>query len=102
MCIRDSDDPVSASDVPEPLMGTKPRALRGDEIPAVIESFAAAAVRCRDAGFDGVQVHLAHGYLLSQFLTAHTNRRGDAGGGSLPNRARLAREGVRGVRAGVG
>jgi len=96
------DDPVSASAVSEPTMGTRPRALRGDEIPGVIESFASAAVRCRDAGFDGVQVHLAHGYLLSQFLTAHTNRRTDEWGGSLENRARLGREVVREVRRRVG
>ena len=96
------DDPVSASAVSEPLMGTRPRALRADEIPAVIESFAAAAVRLRDAGFDGVQVHLAHGYLLSQFLTPHTNRRVDEWGGPLENRARLAREVVREVRRRVG
>jgi 2,4-dienoyl-CoA reductase-like NADH-dependent reductase (Old Yellow Enzyme family) len=95
-------DPVSASAVTEPTMGTRPRALRGDEIPGVIEAFASAAVRCRDAGFDGVQVHLAHGYLLSQFLTPHTNRRKDEWGGSLENRARLAREVVREVRRRVG
>lgn len=96
------DDPVSASAVSEPLMGTRPRALREGEIPGVIEAFASAAVRCRDAGFDGVQVHLAHGYLLSQFLTPHTNRRRDEWGGSLENRARLAREVVREVRRRVG
>ena len=96
------DDPVSASAVSEPTMGTRPRALRGDEIPGVIEAFASAAVRCCDAGFDGVQVHLAHGYLLSQFLTPHTNRREDEWGGSLENRARLPREVVREVRRRVG
>src|SRR6267142_1882542 len=96
------DDPVSASNVSEPPMGTRSRALRGDEIPGVIEAFASAAVRCRDAGFDGVQVHLAHGYLLSQFLTPHTNRRTDEWGGSPQNRARLAREVVREVRRRVG
>jgi len=96
------DDPVSASAVSEPTMGTRPRALRGDEIPGVIEAFAAAARRCRDAGFDGVQVHVAHGYLLSQFLTPHTNRRTDEWGGSLENRARLARLAVREVRRRVG
>jgi 2,4-dienoyl-CoA reductase-like NADH-dependent reductase (Old Yellow Enzyme family) len=96
------DDPVSASAVSEPTIGTRPRPLRGDEIPGVIEAFAAAAVRLRDAGFDGVQVHLAHGYLLSQFLTPHTNRRTDEYGGSLENRARLGREVVREVRRRVG
>jgi 2,4-dienoyl-CoA reductase-like NADH-dependent reductase (Old Yellow Enzyme family) len=95
-------DPVSASDVSEPTLGTRPRALHADEIPGVIDSFASAAVRCRDAGFDGVQVHVAHGYLLSQFLTPHTNRREDEWGGPLENRARLAREVVREVRRRVG
>jgi 2,4-dienoyl-CoA reductase-like NADH-dependent reductase (Old Yellow Enzyme family) len=93
---------VSASAVAEPLLGTRPRALRADEIPGVIEAFGSAAVRLRDAGFDGVQVHVAHGYLLSQFLTAHTNRRRDEWGGSLENRARLPREVVREVRRRVG
>jgi 2,4-dienoyl-CoA reductase-like NADH-dependent reductase (Old Yellow Enzyme family) len=95
-------DPVSASAVFEPLMGTRPRALRADEIPGVIESFAAAAVRCREAGFDGVQVHAAHGYLLSQFLTPHTNRRRDEWGGALPQRVRIVREVLRETRRRVG
>ena len=95
-------DPVSASAVLEPLMGTRPRALRGDEIPGVIESFAAAAARCREAGFDGVQVHAAHGYLLSQFLTPHTNRRRDEWGGPLENRVRIVREVLRETRRRVG
>jgi 2,4-dienoyl-CoA reductase-like NADH-dependent reductase (Old Yellow Enzyme family) len=93
---------VSASDVREPLMGTKPRALRRDELPTVIESYAAGAERAADAGFDGVQIHCAHGYLLSQFLTPHTNRRTDDYGGTLENRARLILEIVRAVRERVG
>ena len=95
-------DPVSASSVFEPLMGTRPRALRADEIPGVIESFAAAAARCREAGFDGVQVHAAHGYLLSQFLTPHTNRRRDEWGGPLENRVRIVRDVLRETRRRVG
>jgi 2,4-dienoyl-CoA reductase-like NADH-dependent reductase (Old Yellow Enzyme family) len=94
--------PVSASAVREPLYGTKPRPLRRDEIPALVESFAAAAERAQDAGFDGVQIHAAHGYLLSQFLTPHTNRRDDEYGGSLDNRMRLLREMFRAIRARVG
>ncbi len=62
-------DAVSASDVREQFTGTKPRALRRDEIPGVVESFAATAYRAKLAGMDGVQIHCAHGYLLSQFLT---------------------------------
>jgi 2,4-dienoyl-CoA reductase-like NADH-dependent reductase (Old Yellow Enzyme family) len=101
-----SSDPgkatVSASSVREPLYGTKPRPLRTDEIPALVDTFAAAAARAQDVGFDGVQIHAAHGYLLGQFLTPHTNRRNDEYGGSLDNRLRLLREVFRAIRARVG
>lgn len=93
---------VSASNVREPLMGTKPRALARDELPGVVESFASAAWRAAEAGFDGVQLHFAHGYLLSEFLTGHTNRRRDDYGGSLENRMRLPLEVLRAVRERVG
>ncbi|MEW1737893.1 NADH:flavin oxidoreductase [Nocardia beijingensis] len=97
-----ADRIVSASDVREPLYGTKPSPLRSDEIPGVVESFAAAAQRAREAGFDGVQIHAAHGYLLGQFLTPHTNRRSDGYGGALEGRARLLLEVMRAVRARCG
>jgi 2,4-dienoyl-CoA reductase-like NADH-dependent reductase (Old Yellow Enzyme family) len=101
-----SSDPgkatVSASSVREPLYGTKPRPLRRDEIPALVETFAAAAERAQDVGFDGVQIHAAHGYLLSEFLTPHTNHRNDEYGGSLDNRMRLLREVYRAIRRHVG
>lgn len=93
---------VSASAVREPLYGTKPSPLRLDEMAGVVETFAAAGERARDAGFDGVQIHAAHGYLLSQFLTPHTNRRNDAYGGSLENRARVLIEVLRGLRSRLG
>lgn len=97
------DNPVvSASDVLDPSLGTKPRALRHDEIPGVVESFAAAAVRAREAGFAGVQLHFAHGYLVSQFLAPHTNRRTDEYGGHLSNRMRLPLEILRAVRRRMG
>jgi 2,4-dienoyl-CoA reductase-like NADH-dependent reductase (Old Yellow Enzyme family) len=95
-------DPVSASAVYEPLMGTKPRALRLDEIPEVIEAFTSAAQRCQAAGFDGVQIHAAHGYLLNQFLTPHTNRRNDEYGGSPEKRLRIVREILRETRRRCG
>jgi N-ethylmaleimide reductase len=66
-----------------------PRALETHEIPGVIAQFAAAAQRAKDAGFDGVEVHGANGYLLDQFLQDGSNRRTDAYGGSVENRARL-------------
>src|ERR1700751_5303381 len=101
-----SSDPgkatVSASSVREPLYGTKPRPLRADEIPALVDAFAAAGARAQDVGFDGVQIHAAHGYLLSEFLTPHTNRRTDEYGGSLDNRMRLVREVFLAIRAPVG
>ena len=96
------DEAVSASTVRDPVMGARPRALRLDELPGIVEAFASAAERCQRAGFDGVQIHAAHGYLLNQFLTPHTNRRHDAYGGSFENRLRLAREVVRETRRRVG
>jgi 2,4-dienoyl-CoA reductase-like NADH-dependent reductase (Old Yellow Enzyme family) len=93
---------VSASSVREPLFGTKPRPIRSDEIPGLVHTFAAAAQRAQDVGFNGVQIHAAHGYLLNQFLTPHTNRRPDEYGGSLDNRMRLLREVYQAIRRRVG
>jgi 2,4-dienoyl-CoA reductase-like NADH-dependent reductase (Old Yellow Enzyme family) len=66
------------------------------------EAFGEAARRAKEAGFDGVQIHAAHGYLLSQFLSPHFNRRTDAYGGSLENRTRFLLEVAAGIRARVG
>ncbi len=78
-----------------------PRAATEDDLGRVIEQFAAAARRCADAGFDGVELHGAHGYLLGQFLSTTFNRREDGWGGALAGRARLMREVTRAVRAAV-
>lgn len=96
--------PLGPSDVQLDLLGNyaRPRALREDEILALVQRFAAVAVIARDCGFTGVQVHGAHGYLLSSFLSPVTNRRQDAWGGSLENRARFLLETVRAVRRAVG
>lgn len=69
-----------------------PRALRTDELPGIVALFRDAAVRAKAAGFDGVQIHGAHGYLIDQFLRDGVNDRTDAYGGSLENRARLLLE----------
>ncbi len=86
------------------MMGSfaPPRAMSVAEIRETAHSFARAATLAERAGFDGVQIHAAHGYLLSQFLSPRTNRRTDDYGGSLENRARLLLEIVRGVRAETG
>jgi 2,4-dienoyl-CoA reductase-like NADH-dependent reductase (Old Yellow Enzyme family) len=78
------------------------RAMRLAEIENVIDAFAAAAARAAQAGFDAVQVHAAHGYLLSQFLSPFFNKRSDAYGGSLENRARLLLQVVARVREATG
>lgn len=77
------------------------RPMRREEIAGTVEAFERAARWARDAGFDAIELHLGHGYLLSQFLSPVTNRRRDAWGGSLQGRMRLALEVVRRVRAAV-
>lgn len=78
---------------------TGSRALTTAEVEQLRDDFIAAAVRADRAGFDGVEVHGAHGYILAQFLSSETNRRGDCYGGSLENRARLLIEVIDGIRA---
>jgi 2,4-dienoyl-CoA reductase-like NADH-dependent reductase (Old Yellow Enzyme family) len=79
-----------------------PRELAAEEVRALVADFVSSAVRAQRAGFDGVQLHAAHGYLLSSFLSPHTNRRSDEWGGSLENRARALLEVLRGVKTACG
>ena len=76
---------------------SEPRALELDEIPQVVDQYRSAARNAKEAGFDGVEIHGANGYLLQQFLRAATNSRTDAYGGSLENRARFCIEVTRAV-----
>ncbi|MEO1337360.1 MAG: NADH oxidase, partial [Myxococcota bacterium] len=81
---------------------TAPRALEADEIPKIIQRYATTARLAKTAGWDGVQIHGAHGYLVSQFLSPHHNRREDEWGGSPENRRRFVLEIYRAIRAEVG
>ena len=94
---------VAPSAVPfSPMLATTfgtPRELREDEILDIIQRFANAAKICEKAGFEGVQLHGAHGYLISQFLSPLTNKRQDKWGGSVENRMRFLLEAYTAVRA---
>ncbi len=92
--------PWSASEAAEgPGAPDSARAATEEDLRRVIGQFGDAADRARRAGFDGVEIHGAHGYLLTQFLSVQTNRRDDAWGGSLEHRARIVREVARAIRA---
>ena len=97
-------DAVSASAVSIPVkkLTKRPRALAQEEIRQIEEQFAAAALRAVRAGYDGVEIHCAHAYLLNQFYSPMTNKRGDDYGGSLENRLRITLETVALVRQAVG
>ena len=92
---------VAPSAVPTPS-GEIPLPLDEEGIQRIITCYAEAARRAKDAGFDAVQLHFAHGYLGSQFLSRRTNARSDRWGGSLENRARFIREALARVREAVG
>jgi len=74
-----------------------PRALETDEIPRIVEDYSKAAANCKLAGFDGVEIHSANGYLLDEFLQSLTNKRTDRYGGTLENRFRFLKEVIAGV-----
>jgi 2,4-dienoyl-CoA reductase-like NADH-dependent reductase (Old Yellow Enzyme family)/thioredoxin reductase len=93
---------VAPSAIRSLVYGLTPREITRDEIQEIIAAFGSAAFRAREAGFDAVEVHGAHGYLLTQFLSALSNQRSDNYGGSLPNRSRFIREVLQEVRRRVG
>ncbi|MFD2164804.1 NADH:flavin oxidoreductase/NADH oxidase family protein [Thalassotalea euphylliae] len=82
-------------------MFPKPKAMTEEDIEDVITRFAVTAQKAQEAGFDGVEIHAAHGYLISQFLSPLTNKREDKWGGSIENRARFLMEVLKLVRANV-
>ncbi len=95
-------EPVAPSAVIDISTGITPREMTESEIEECINSFASAARRAKLAGFDAVQMHSAHGYLISSFNSPHTNRRTDKWGGNLENRMRFLMETYRRIRAEVG
>jgi 2,4-dienoyl-CoA reductase-like NADH-dependent reductase (Old Yellow Enzyme family) len=95
--------PIAPSAIgPDPIFGTSPREATEAEIGEIIDAFGKAARRGKAAGFDAVQLHAAHGYLLAQFLSPHTNRRTDKWGGNQENRFRFVSEVYNSVRDAVG
>jgi len=94
-------EPIGPS-VFETAEGPVGREMTSDDIQTVTEAFARAAVRAREAGFDAIQLHAAHGYLLSQFLSPFFNKRKDDYGGAIENRGRLVVQVLKRVREAIG
>lgn len=90
--------PVSASPVPCPVMGEVPRELTKEDIRTIVRQFGETALRAKKAGFDGVEVHGAHGYLIAQFMSKYANKRIDEYGGPLKNRLRFPLEIIAEIR----
>jgi 2,4-dienoyl-CoA reductase-like NADH-dependent reductase (Old Yellow Enzyme family) len=93
--------PMAVSQV-EGISQSPRKEMTIQDIQELTEAFGIAAQRAKEAGFDGVQIHAAHGYLMNQFLSPHFNKRSDEYGGSAENRARALREVIKKVRAAVG
>ena len=96
------ESPVAPSAVFNPATEETPRELTDTEIEDLIEAYVATAERAVTAGFDGVQIHAAHGYMASQFISPYTNQRRDKWGGSLENRMRFPLEIYRRFRSTLG
>ncbi len=90
------------SAVKERAFGTMPTPMSRDDIKRTISDFASAARRAKEAGFDAVEIHAAHGYLLAQFLSPYSNQRSDAYGGPIKKRARIVFDVYKAVRKEVG
>jgi 2,4-dienoyl-CoA reductase-like NADH-dependent reductase (Old Yellow Enzyme family)/thioredoxin reductase len=97
-----NQQPVAPSPVQSEVGGDMPKEMNEEDIEKAIQQYVDGARRTKECGFDGVQLHGAHGYLLTEFLSPHTNRRTDKWGGSFENRCRFPVEVVRRVRAEIG
>ena len=94
--------PIAPSPVPYKRTAIVPKEMTDGQVWEIINAFGEAAGRAREAGFDGIQLHGAHGYLISQFLSPYSNRRMDHWGGSLENRQRFVHELYKRIREVVG
>ena len=94
--------PVAPSPIPCPLLQEMPRELTREEIAEIVEQFGECARRVKEAGFDGLEIHGGHGYLIAQFMSLASNKRTDAYGGNLGNRMRFPLEILGSIRARVG
>lgn len=94
--------PAAPSAVYEPAFKIMPKEMSPKSIRGLIDDFVQAGRRAKQAGFDGVQLHMAHGYLLSSFISPYTNRRSDEWGGSLTNRLRIVGEIIEGTKGSTG
>ncbi len=102
MSSRTGMQPVSASNIPSKAGGEIPRPLEKEEIYEIAKKYGEAAKRAQTAGFDAVEIHAGHSYLISQFLSPLYNDRTDEFGGSIENRTRFARLVIDEVRKMLG
>ncbi|MDG5814868.1 FAD-dependent oxidoreductase [Chitinispirillales bacterium ANBcel5] len=93
---------VAPSTVTNAAVGEEPRELSTEEVKGLVEKFVSAAERAQTAGLDGVELHGAHGYLICEFLSPHTNRRTDEYGGNFENRMRFVNEIIAGIKQRCG
>lgn len=93
--------PVAPSPIPCPTMQEKPHMLTQKEIKKIVKDFGKAAARAEKAGFDAIEIHSAHGYLIQQFLSPYSNERTDSYGGSFENRARFLLEVFESVQSAI-
>jgi len=100
--LLEKGEAIGPSALPSLVYGAAPREMTTGDIEEIVTAFGLAAARAREAGFDAVEIHGAHGYLLTQFLSAHSNRRTDEYGGNLAERARFIRDVLQSVRREVG
>lgn len=94
--------PVAPSAIQDPLIGQTPRELSTSEVEELVEKFAQAARRCKETGYDAIELHGAHGYLINQFLSPFSNKRTDKYGGNFNNRLRFPLEIIKRAKELVG